>query len=233
MPTEVPGALVGTGRSADVYDVGNGRVLRRYRDRREPATVAAEAEVMVRARAFGVPVPEVFDVSGVGIVMERVSGPTMLEFVGRRPWTVHAQARSLARLHELVHQVPASGLATPRSATTQDLDGDVLLHGDLHPKNVILTAGGPMLIDWEGARHGPAIDDVAITWALLAFSDIPGPRLEAAAAQGVRALFIRSFVRAAGPLDDAWRMTAIRRRLADPHVLPSEAARMRKLAPGA
>jgi hypothetical protein len=59
MAVGVPGALVGTGRSADVYDLGNGRVLRRYRDRREPGRVAAEAEVMVRARAFGVPVPEV------------------------------------------------------------------------------------------------------------------------------------------------------------------------------
>jgi hypothetical protein len=162
--------------------------------------------------------------------MERVTGPTMLEAVGRRPWTARAQARSLARLHGLVHQVPASGLSTPPTAT-QGLDGDVLLHGDLHPKNVMLTADGPMIIDWEGAWHGPALEDVAITWALLAFSDIPGPRLEAVAAQGVRAVFIRSFVRAAGPLDDAWRMTAIRRRLADPHLLPSEAVRMKKLVP--
>jgi aminoglycoside phosphotransferase (APT) family kinase protein len=230
MAAEAPGALVGTGRSADVYDLGNGRVLRRYRDQREPAWVAVEAEVMVRARACGVPVPEVFDVSGADIVMERAAGPTMLEFVGRRPWTAREQARSLARLHGLVHQVPASGLSTPPSATMRGLDGDVLLHGDLHPKNVILTAGGPMIIDWESARHGPAIDDVAMTWALLAFSEIPLPWLRAVVARRMRALFINSFVRAAGPLDDAWRMTAIRRRLADPHVLPSEAARMKKLA---
>ena len=148
MAAETPGALVGTGRSADVYDLGNGRVLRRYRDQREPGRVAAEAEVMARARAFGVPVPEVFDVSGADIVMERAAGPTMLEFVGRRPWTVRTQARLLAQLHGLVHQVPGSGLSTPLPATTPGLDDDVLLHGDLHPKNVILTAGGPMIIAW-------------------------------------------------------------------------------------
>ena len=76
-----------------MYDLGNGRVLRRYRDQRNPERVAAEAEVMTHARASGVPVPEVFDVSGHDIVMERVAGPTMLEAVGRRPWTAGAQAR--------------------------------------------------------------------------------------------------------------------------------------------
>jgi hypothetical protein len=75
MAAEVPGTLVGAGRNADVYDIGGGRVLRRYRDGREPRRVNAEAQVMVHARAFGVPVPEVFDVSGSDIVMERAVGP--------------------------------------------------------------------------------------------------------------------------------------------------------------
>src|ERR1700751_810568 len=123
MAAETPGGLVGAGRSAGVYDLGKGRVLRRSRDQREPGWVAAEAEVMVRARSFGVPVPEVFDVSGADIVMERAAGPTMLEFVGRRPWTAREQARSLAQLHGLVHQVPASGLSRQPPATTQGLDG--------------------------------------------------------------------------------------------------------------
>ena len=32
MTAEMPGPLIGAGRSADVYDIGDGRVLRRYRD---------------------------------------------------------------------------------------------------------------------------------------------------------------------------------------------------------
>src|ERR1700761_5987177 len=111
MTADAPGALLGSGRNADVYDIGGGRVLRRYRDGRDPDRVAAEAQVMAHARAGGVPVPEVFDVAGADIVMERAVGPTMLDVLGRRPWTIRAHARLLARLHELVHQVPASGLA--------------------------------------------------------------------------------------------------------------------------
>ena len=40
---EAPGPLVGAGRAADVYDIGGGRVLRRYR---VPLDMQAEAAVM-------------------------------------------------------------------------------------------------------------------------------------------------------------------------------------------
>jgi aminoglycoside phosphotransferase (APT) family kinase protein len=235
MTVEAPGKLVGAGRNADVYDVGDGRVLRRYRDGREPGQVATEALVMTHARAFGVPVPEVFDVSGADIVMERAAGPTMLDAIARRPWTVRAQAGLLAELHGLLHQVPVSGvrgLNLPAPfGTSSPPEGDVLLHRDLHPQNVILTQRGPVIIDWEGAARGPAVADIAMTWVIIGFSDIPGPRWRAVAARGVQAALTRSFVRAAGPVDAAWRLTAIRRRLTDPNLLPSEAARLRKLVP--
>jgi aminoglycoside phosphotransferase (APT) family kinase protein len=234
MAVEEPGTLVGAGRNADVFDVGGGRVLRRYRDGRETRLVEREARVMERARASGVPVPEVFDVSGSDIVMERAVGPTMLDAIGRRPWAVRAHARLLARVHDLVHQVPAAaldGLDLPPSFGMSPADTDVLLHRDLHPINVILTQSGPMIIDWEGATRGPAVADIALTWAIIGFSDVPGRWIEAALIRGVRAACTRSFVRAAGPLNDEWRLAAIRHRLADPNVLPTERARMQKLVP--
>jgi aminoglycoside phosphotransferase (APT) family kinase protein len=235
MAVKVPGTPIGSGRNADVYDVGDGRVLRRYRDGRPDQWVDSEAQVMTRARAAGVPVPEVFDVSGPDIVMERAVGPTMLDVLGRRPWTLRAHARLLAELHRLVHQVPASALTgvtlLPFTGTAPPGDGDVLLHRDLHPQNVILTRSGPVIIDWEGARYGPAIADVAMTWVIIGFSTVPGTSLRAIATVGVQSAFTRSFVRAAGPLDEPWRQTAVRLRLADPNLLPEEAARLKRLMP--
>lgn len=230
MAAGVPGTLVGAGRNADVYDIGDGRVLRRYRDGREPRWVENEARVMVHARSCGVPVPEVFDVQGADIVMERATGPTMLDVISGRPWTVRAQARLLARLHGLVHRVPAGDLSL-RALYGDPADGDVLLHRDLHPLNVILTADGPKIIDWEGAARGPAVLDAAMTWAIVKFSDVPGSRLRVIAAAGVRGAFTRAFLRAAGPVDESWRLIAMRHRLADRNLLPSEAARLKRAMP--
>ena len=61
--SDQPGPLLGTGRTADVFDVGGGRVLRRYRDGTD---ATHEAEVMQWVRAQGVPVPEVFEADGGG-----------------------------------------------------------------------------------------------------------------------------------------------------------------------
>ena len=228
MAVEAPGALIGAGRNADVYDIGGGRVLRRYRDGRDPRGAELQVQVMRHARAFGAPVPEVFEVSGPDIVMERADGPTMLEALGRRPWMLRGQARLLARLHQLVHQVPAMpGLRT--LGGDESGDGHVLLHRDLHPQNVILTPTGPLIIDWEGAASGPAIYDVALTWAILGFSDVPDKGLEAMITRRLQALFTRTFVRAAGPIDPTWRATAVRDRLANPNTLPTERARLERL----
>ena len=218
--------LIASGRSADVYEAGDGRVLRRYRDGRPADRVAREAEVMAHARAHGVPVPEVFDVAGPDIVMERADGPTMLNMLGRRPLTFRRQAGLLARLHAVVHAVPALDWL---SAPFGDGDGpQVLLHRDLHPQNVILTADGPRIIDWEGAARGPAVADVAMTWVIVGFSSVPRTGLSAATVRAVQALFTRSFLAAAGPVDRDWLAAAVRHRLADRHLLPQERARLER-----
>ena len=69
--TDLP--LIGRGRAADVYDVGDGRVLRRYRSGRADS-VAREVLAMRHLRAHGAPVPEVFSVEDADIVMERLDG---------------------------------------------------------------------------------------------------------------------------------------------------------------
>lgn len=223
--TESPsGKPTGAGRNADVFDIGQGRVLRRYRDGRPPAAVAREAAVMAYARAHGLPVPEVFDVSGADIVMERAAGPTMLDLLASRPWTVRAHARLLGELHARVHAVPAmDGLRTPFG------DGTTLLHMDLHPNNVILTPGGPRIIDWEGAAAGPSAADVAMTWVIVVFSQVDGPRARAAVVRLLQSAFGRAFLRAAGPASQAWLERAVRYRRGDRNLLPAEAARLDRL----
>jgi hypothetical protein len=46
-------------------------------------------------------------------------------------------------------------------------DGRSLCHGDFHPGNVLLTAQGPIIIDWMTAKAGSPWADVARTSLLL------------------------------------------------------------------
>jgi len=155
----------------------------------------------------------------------------MLDLLGRRPQTFRKQARLLARLHAVVHAVPAlDWLPAPFGDGDGDGDGtQVLLHRDLHPQNVILTAGGPRIIDWEGAARGPATADVAMTWVIVGFSSVPPTGWTTMIVRAMQTLFTRSFLAAAGPVDRDVLAAAVRLRLNDPHLLPPERVRLERL----
>ncbi|MGA3148890.1 MAG: phosphotransferase, partial [Acidimicrobiales bacterium] len=100
-----PGPLLASGRDADIYECGQGLVLRRSRAGR---SMAAEARVMDWVRGHGYPVPAVEEISedGTDLIMERIAGPSMVTVLGRRPWTLGQQGRSLADLHKRLHEIP-------------------------------------------------------------------------------------------------------------------------------
>ncbi|MEU4091393.1 phosphotransferase [Streptomyces sp. NPDC026673] len=212
--------LIGAGREADVYALDGARVLRRYRRGR---TAEEEARLMAHLSGLGVAVPRVHDAAGADLVMDRLTGPTMAQDLARRPWRAHAHGRLLAGLQASVHAVPAPGWL-PRRFAGGGPGTDRVLHLDLHPENVILTADGPMLIDWSNAAGGDPAADSALTVAILR-----GVSLGRAQSAGLR-VFLAGFLRAC-PTDPAPRMAeAVAARLADPHLLPAEERRLRRLA---
>ncbi len=72
-------------------------------------------------------------------------------------------------------------------------DGDRLVHLDLHPLNVIVTASGPVVIDWTNASRGDALVDVAMTVVLVTCPRMPGSRILNVAATPLRTYLARSF----------------------------------------
>jgi aminoglycoside phosphotransferase (APT) family kinase protein len=220
------GRLIAKGRSADVYEMGPGKVLRRYRDPEHSAV--GEASVMSYARQNGIPVPEVFEVEGPDMVLERVEGPTMLKVLSRRPAQTLGMIRVLAELHSVVHSVEApEGLRTPFGP------GRSLLHLDLHPDNVVMAKTGPVVIDWPNAASGPAEADNANTWIVLKTSTVPGGGLVRLVASIGQSFVAGRFRRSVGLEQSDPRIAeAARRRMVDRNLLPEEVARIERLLRG-
>lgn len=102
--TDAPGALLGHGRTADVYDLGDGRALRRYRVDFDHTD---EIAVMRYLNLRGFPAPRLYKADGGrDMELERIDGPTMLKALVRKPWRTAHYARTLADLHRRLHEVP-------------------------------------------------------------------------------------------------------------------------------
>ncbi|PWV50951.1 phosphotransferase [Nocardiopsis sp. L17-MgMaSL7] len=173
MPSPIP---LASGRDADVFALGDHRVLRRYR---HPQDTGPEAAAMAHAGEHGFPTPEVHRAEGSELEMERLYGPTMLDAALEGRLTPEGTGRELAGLHARLHALP--GRATGR-----------LLHLDLHPGNVVLTPRGPVVIDWTNARDGEPDLDLAVTALLLALTGLCGPRPLAALAGACLDPYLRS-----------------------------------------
>lgn len=192
--------LVGRGQNSDVFSWGEDSVLKLYFPS-FPAEVTQREYVIARAvYAAGHAAPAVRDVVEIGgrhgIIFERVHGPSLVQQVERRPWRLFAAARQLAEWHVRLHDSPApvelpaqrdqiarwidradgcsdAEKETARRHLAQLPPGDRLCHGDFHPANVILSARGPVIIDWSTGTRGHALADVARTSVLFESASLP------------------------------------------------------------
>ena len=185
---------------------------------------------MRHCAVHGYPVPEVFDAEGPDIVMQRLDGPTMLDDMSARPWTMRAKAQQLAELIDRLGRVPLPDHELPTAVDDPDDDGGTLVHLDLHPNNVVLTADGPIVIDWSNAGVGVAGLDAANTWLTLSAGQPDGSALINAVVAVGRRFFVRGFVSSIDR-DAAVRMlpTALELRLLDPNQSDAERATMQAL----
>ncbi len=188
------GPLISQGRTAEIFQFGDGRVLKLFFAEFPERYVETEARTARLVAESGAPVPKLHDLVAIdgrrGIVYERIIGETMLARLQRRPWRLPAMARLLADLLAELHQIElpaldrqadrlrqqiatAPGLTDSiRSQVSQELtrvpgEARRLCHGDFHPDNVLLTARGPIVIDWLTATSGEPAADVARSRLLM------------------------------------------------------------------
>jgi aminoglycoside phosphotransferase (APT) family kinase protein len=207
-------ALLASGRDADVYALDERRVLRRYR---LGGDVTAEAAVMRYVADHGYPVPRVYEATGADLILERLEGPTMLQALADGSLDLRDGGTVLADLLERLHKVRVRAAKDP---------GTRILHLDLHPENVVMTEGGPVVIDWRNSTEGPPELDVAMSALIVAQVAIEPGHVFAERAE----VFLDVFLSCTRDNPLSQLEAAVRRRAADPALTAAEQAHLHEAA---
>jgi hypothetical protein len=220
------GPLIATGRTAEVFELGEDRVLKLMLPEFSKELGEWEARAGKAVNAAGLAAPRLLDALWIGdrfgLVYERLFGPSMYALLQAKPLQPGRLAAELARLHVEMHSSSAQdkglpslkdslrkliGLAEGLPPELQDAagkrldrlpDASAILHYDLHPGNVLMTVDGSRVIDWMTVQSGDPAADVARTVFLIRDSRVgsAGSPVERAAVQVVRHWFVRSYLRA-------------------------------------
>lgn len=194
------GPLFATGRTAEVFEYGPGRLVKVLRPGFDEDLLTVEEQACAALVAAGAPAAKTFGRlvhdGRPGLIMERLDGQDMLTAVQRRPWRSAALATILAGTHASIHEASGTDLPDVKQRLAAKIDdasgvlgftereaakgrlrvlpsGDRLLHGDLHPGNVLMAGSGAVPIDWPDATRGPVAPDIVRTLWLLSAAAVP------------------------------------------------------------
>lgn len=189
-------ALIGSGGSAEVFRLAEGRVLKLYREGLDPGVVDREHDGVRHAQAQGLPVARAVGTQDIGkrrgIIFEEISGEPLADTSPWRLLRMRSLLRRFAAFHTRIHDCSGTGLihaqhdivhvrileaevsTALRKTALEQLHalprGDRFCHGDFHPGNTIVTRRGLAAIDWSNGSVGDPAGDVARTELLFRYS---------------------------------------------------------------
>ncbi|TLS36978.1 phosphotransferase family protein [Pseudalkalibacillus caeni] len=193
------GKLIGKGRTGEIYDWEEGKVIKLFFHSVKESFVEQEVVLGKWLQSMGLMVPQVYgsvEMDGrSGIVYEKISGVSMTEKLLDPNGNVTESAKELAKLHQNIHRVDARNLpaftaklqAIIKRTRLLDYrskeqilsylaklpDANVLCHGDFHTDNVLVEQEKKVVIDWETACKGNPLSDVARTVMIYKYAILP------------------------------------------------------------
>ncbi len=197
------GPEIGRGVRSIVYAWGSDEVVKVPDPATSATWLREELRLVQSAARAGAPIATghhivQLDAGRQGLVSARIDGPSMWQVLERAPDRAADMGVELARLQlRLFALTPSYELPDQHDRVTSKVrraardHGDellaaldlvartnaamVLCHGDLHPRNVILSERGPVIVDWFDACRGQIVAEVARTSVMLTSREfVPG-----------------------------------------------------------
>lgn len=217
------GKLIGQGRTAEIFELNGDKIIKLFRSDFPIHIIESEYKIGKELTNKGLPIPGIYDLitidNRVGIVYEKIKGPTMMGAILSKPWRIKAEARRLAELHKSIQvsikadiafqylrikkNIKETGLLSIKNKD-ELLDyletlpkGEILCHGDFHPDNIIISTNKMYVIDWMGATIGNPLADVARTSVMLKFAIVPEhvSNIKKSMILFVRGVFYKEYIR--------------------------------------
>lgn len=186
------GKLIGKGRTADVFEYGDDKVIKLFKGDLDSSWIEEEYKINKVANDFNCPAPIVYETATVngrtGIVFQKLTGLTISELLQKYPFRVKEIAIKAANAHAEIHHATADTLEDQHSffkrrILATDLISEemkdkltdylktlpfanYLCHGDLHPENYIVNEHY-YIIDWTNAYSGDPASDIARSVLML------------------------------------------------------------------
>lgn len=182
------------GNTAEIFEWDDNRILKLWRSHYSSSDADNEARIGRVIAISTLPVPQIYDVvehqNRRGIIYERVSGVSLLDWIFEDFSRFEAGARWLGRLHATIHNhASLSDLPCQRERLIGQItransvsdtdraialarlealpDGDGICHGDFHPNNVLVEGDKATIIDWMDATRGSSMADITRTILLI------------------------------------------------------------------
>ncbi len=219
------GALIAIGRSAEIFSLGEGRVVKLFLNNIPAADIRTEFENTREANARGgcpmICHGQVAAGGRTGIVLDKIDGISLTRTPDKNPLLFFTISKTMAKLHAGLHERKTKKLRDIREMAREMLDakplgfltkherkkakavldalpdGQSLLHMDFHPENVIVRGDEKIIIDWMTAARGNPAADVASSVFLMHDAELwPGtPRLKLIFYNIVRNIILRGYLK--------------------------------------
>ncbi|MDR0991560.1 MAG: phosphotransferase [Ruminococcus sp.] len=181
--------IIGRGAIGTVYRLDDETIVKVYEESVSPETIECERISARAAFVSGLPCAITFDTvdadGKIGVVYELFNAKTLASVVMNDMRNVNKYAADLAEIAKRMHttkaavvgsvkelwldwcgsvsgKVPEAEIAEMKAVISTVPDSDTFVHGDLHPKNVMVQSGEYLLIDMGDVGYGNPAFDLAV-----------------------------------------------------------------------